>query len=112
MMMANNPESLPTMGAKMAELRGFSEGSGSPSSFPTDEDFRGLADGKPADLTDGILRGPGADGKPNYCPSWWEREGLSEPCPNWRERTRRCNCKSCRARRKTAITRSAPGRVV
>lgn len=33
---------------------------------------------------------------------WWQREGLSEPCPNWREGTRRCNCKACRSRRKVA----------
>lgn len=30
---------------------------------------------------------------------WWQREGLSEPCPNWRPETRRCNCADCRARR-------------
>jgi hypothetical protein len=31
---------------------------------------------------------------------WWTKEGLAEPCPNWRPETRRCNCQLCRARRK------------
>jgi hypothetical protein len=31
---------------------------------------------------------------------WWEKEGLSAPCPNWRVGARRCNCKQCRVRRK------------
>lgn len=36
-------------------------------------------------------------------PTWWEREGLSAPCPNWRDGTRRCNCKDCRARRAKGV---------
>jgi hypothetical protein len=38
--------------------------------------------------------------------TWWEREGLTGPCPNWRPETRRCNCKACRARRRSAVERT------
>jgi hypothetical protein len=37
--------------------------------------------------------------------TWWQREGLAAPCPNWRPETRRCNCKACRARRKESAGR-------
>lgn len=38
--------------------------------------------------------------------TWWEKEGLSAPCPNWRPETRRCNCKACRSRRRASGERT------